>query len=136
MAVWNRDLIIQKIDKVLGDTKQILTALSGGTGAVKSVQRGTARFTYKNNIPAGNQKVLLQDLNIVLSAINPQKSIVILNGAAYGGSNDYYMPVYVHALSQKSLTLKPAEPETHMSSSSPYEGLSKTTISWQVIEFY
>ncbi len=36
MAVWNRDLIVQKIDKVLGDTKQILTALSGGTAGVAS----------------------------------------------------------------------------------------------------
>ena len=83
MAVWNRDLIVQKIDKVLGDTKQILTALSGGTGAVKSVQRGTARFTGKVTHVHSNNIEQINTLDIKIDEVNPAKCVVLIDDWAF-----------------------------------------------------
>ena len=90
MAVWNRDLIVQKIDKVLGDTKQILTALSGGTGAAKSVQRGTANFMGKVDEYSSISHV--NTLDIKINKVNPAKCVVLIDGWAFdtgitGGSS-------------------------------------------------
>ena len=86
MSVFNRDLVIQllnkllgkadltigKTDEVLGDTKQILTALSGGTGAVKSVQRGTARFTGRVEQVNATHIVQVNTLDIKLTRLTQQ----------------------------------------------------------------
>ena len=89
MSVFNRDLIVQllnkllgkadlvigKTDEVLGDTKKILTAVSGGIGVVKSVQRGRCSFY---NAPQNNESIYYREISI--NSIKPQKSIVLIIG--------------------------------------------------------
>lgn len=155
MAVWNRDLIVQKIDKVLGDTKQILTALSGGTGAVKSVQRGTARFTAKG-FGTGTQLSRVEAANellVTLSPINPQKCIVLIEGVAKYDNNStapQFAPIIIGEATKNAVRFKlpridgsngmgTSDFEIPKGSTFPPEGLeclSKTIFSWQVIEFY
>lgn len=169
MSVFNRDLIVQllnkilgkadlaigKTDEVLGDTKKILTAVSGGTGAVKSVQRGTARFTAKG-FGTGTQLSRIEparELLVTLSPINPQKCIVLIEGVAK--YDDYsnttrFTPVIIGEVTKNAVRFKlpridgsngmgTSDYEVPKGSTFPSEGLeclSKTIFSWQVIEFY
>lgn len=149
MAVWNRDLIVQKIDKVLGDTKQILTALSGGTGAVKSVQRGTARFT--GVITADGAPKLVKcniPLNINISTVNPKKCAVFINGCAFQDEARKY-PVTVNNINANQISFtvsdKRVASEYFYSSETIYdldgkkEGetvFSRDYFDWQLIEYY
>ena len=119
MAVWNRDLIVQKIDKVLGDTKQILTALSGGTGAAKSVQRGRCSFY---GAPQNNESIYYREINI--SPVNIRKSIVLINGSI-GSTNT--TDVFLIDLTSNILKL---------GSPTGWRAGEYKNISWQVIEFY
>lgn len=119
MAVWNRDLIVQKIDKVLGDTKQILTALSGGTGAVKSVQRGRCSF-YE--APQNNESIYYREINI--SPVNIRKSIVLINGVI---GSTYTREVFLIDLTSNTLRLGATWSVT---------ADETKNVSWQVIEFY
>lgn len=121
MSVFNRDLIVQKIDKVLGDTKQILTALSGGTGAVKSVQRGRCSF---HEAPQNDEYIYYREINI--SPINPQKSIVLINGTL---GSTYTQTVFLVDLTSSTLSLG------HKMIGSGTQSDKIKNISWQVIEF-
>lgn len=160
MAVWNRDLIVQKIDKVLGDTKQILTALSGGTGAVKSVQRGTARFTgtivhvQENNYgnPYGNI-TLASQIDVKIANINPAKCVVLIDGGSlecYRDNGFESIQIYVSNVSNASFTLKTVR-QCKFEWQAEYSGRDfafdekvkdgdivpmNHVFGWQVIEFY
>lgn len=97
MSVFNRDLVVQllnkilgkadltvtKTDEVLGDTKKILTAVSGGMGAVKSVQRGTARFTGRVEQVNSTHIVQVNTLDIKINKVNPAKCVVLIDGLAF-----------------------------------------------------
>ncbi len=164
MSVFNRDLVVQllnkilgkadlaigKTDEVLGDTKKILTAVSGGTGAVKSVQRGTARFTAKM---FSDRIKPAQELLVTLSPINPQKCIVLIEGVAKYYDNidgTRFTPIAIGGITKNAVRFKlpknegvngmlPSDFDVPESSAFPPEGLeclSKTFFSWQVIEFY
>lgn len=93
----------------------------GGVRIVKSVQRGTA---------SGNK-------TITISAVNVNKSIIILNGSMAVGvpSMDHITHVgsggsgYISAFNSTSFTIAGA------SASTSYVSLTCTN-SWQVIEFY
>lgn len=132
MSVFNRDLIVQllnkllgkvdlaigKTDEVLGDTKKILTAVSGGTGAVKSVQRGRCNF-YKAS--QNNESIYYRQINI--SPVNNQKSIVLINGSI---GSTYIRDVFLIDLTSNILRL----------GSTTWDAEECKNISWQVIEFY
>ena len=87
-----------------------------GTGAVKSVQRGT--YTSSSGGVA---------TPISISTINPTKSIVILNGGmGYYGVNYTYSP---YVMSLTSITLYVFGPYYYGSSYVSLPG------SWQIIEY-
>ncbi len=133
MSVFNRDLIVQllnkllgkadlvigKTDEVLGDTKKILTAVSGGIGVVKSVQRGRCSFY---NAPQNNESIYYREISI--NSIKPQKSIVLINGE---NGSTYTRIVFLIDLTSNTLRL---------GSTWPASGNEEKDVSWQVIEFY
>lgn len=90
-------------------------------GMVKSVQRGTAA------IISGTTKA------ITISAVNINKSVVVLNGArkfsSSGGTINIF-PFYLSSLASTSITIKTEE----MSGANITAGTEYC--SWQVIEFY
>lgn len=90
-------------------------------GMVKSVQRGTAA------IISGTTKA------ITISAVNINKSVVVLNGArkfsSSGGTTNIF-PFYLSSLASTSITIKTEE----MSGANITAGTEYC--SWQVIEFY
>ncbi len=133
MSVFNRDLVVQllnkilgkadltigKTDEVLGDTKKILTAVSGGTGVVRSVQRGRCSFY---NAPQNNESIYHREINI--NSVNPQKSIVLINGAL---GSTYTRTVFLIDLTSNTLRL---------GATWSVSGDETKDVSWQVIEFY
>ena len=166
MSVFNRDLVVQllnkllgkadlvigKTDEVLGDTKKILTAVSGGTGAVKSVQRGTARFT--GTMDGGNSTVN-DTLTINISKVNPAKCVAIINGRAFdssragGTGGTSYALAYVANITETTLVLKAGYIGFEIPYGSPEYFLeeipghkpntilrARSVISWQLIEYY
>ena len=90
-------------------------------GMVKSVQRGTAA------IISGTTKA------ITISAVNINKSVVVLNGArkfsSSGGTTNIF-PFYLSSFASTSITIKTEE----MSGANITAGTEYC--SWQVIEFY
>lgn len=133
MSVFNRDLVVQllnkllgkadlaigKTDEVLGDTKKILTAVSGGIGVVKSVQRGRCSFY---NAPQNNESIYYREISI--NSIKPQKSIVLINGE---NGSTYTRIVFLIDLTSNTLRL---------GSTWPASENEVKDVSWQVIEFY
>lgn len=129
MSVFNRDLVVQllnkllgkadlaigKTDEVLGDTKKILTAVSGGTGAVKSVQRGMCHFGGASQ-SGGN--IFRREIKI--NHVNPKKTVVIINNAW----KDYNVALI--SLTSDTLTL----------GTRSYITDETNDVSWQVVEFY
>lgn len=151
MAVWNRDLIVQKIDKVLGDTKQILTALSGGTGAVKSVQRGTARFTGVMTAKGYHNGATADDpLIINIDTVKRNKCAVFINGYAFRDDVGRTYPVSVKSITENQIQFTVANKrimsDDFDGSEELYEDMSikeigetvfsKEYFDWQIIEFY
>lgn len=168
MSVFNRDLVVQllnkilgkadlaigKTDEVLGDTKKILTAVSGGIGVVKSVQRGTARFTAKVLEVSENKPWKLQinwDLTVRIKEINPSKTIVLINGGALTDA-DVNEPTlvslpYVSQLLSNQINFKPSGDNIpageyvwpffeRINAKVGDTVRSNTSFDWQVIEFY
>lgn len=123
MAVWNRDLIVQKIDKVLDDTKQILTALSGGTGAVKSVQRGLCNLSDAVEAEETNYGTIYES-TIPISTINPQKSIALVSGTTNWTED------------RGAILRKLTSNQIVIGTRKVGNAGSPKAISWQVIEFY
>ena len=133
MSVFNRDLVVQllnkllgkadlaigKTDEVLGDTKKILTAVSGGIGVVKSVQRERCSFY---NAPQNNESIYYREISI--NSIKPQKSIVLINGE---NGSTYTRIVFLIDLTSNTLRL---------GSTWPASENEVKDVSWQVIEFY
>lgn len=168
MSVFNRDLVVQllnkilgkadltvtKTDEVLGDTKKILTAVSGGMGAVKSVQRGTARFTAKVTEVSSAGGFVIQvipELKININSVNPNKCIVLLNGAPYHHSTAIDTTVTnvpcLSKVSENQLILSLAFPDSPTSWQQSNFNLGyrpkvndiitvKNLVSWQLIEYY
>ena len=168
MSVFNRDLVVQllnkilgkadltvtKTDEVLGDTKKILTAVSGGMGAVKSVQRGTARFTAKVLEINENKPWKLRinwNLTVHIKEINPSKTIVLINGGAFTDS-EVNKPTlvslpYVSQLLSNQINFKPSGDNIpageyvwpffeRINAKVGDTVRSNTSFEWQVIEFY
>lgn len=95
---------------------EILSAVLSGTGSVKSVQRGVIGQT-------DNFKT------ITLNAIDPNKSIVLVNGSIRCDSGEYAYSLlpYVSSLTATTLTLSPGAWSSNG---------QVMPVSWQVIEFY
>lgn len=156
MSVFNRDLIVQKIDKVLGDTKQILTALSGGTGAVKSVQRGTARFTGRVIQVHSNVIKQINTLDIKIDKVNPAKCVVLIDGWAFdrgltgdSSSDAKTIRICIANITANTLTLRTTVndvvSDTYDEKYYVFDDLSikvgdivpsTATFGWQLIEYY
>lgn len=136
MSVFNRDLVVQllnkllskadltigKTDEVLGDTKKILTAVNGGTGVVKSVQRGRCSF-YE--APQNDEYIYYREIKI--SPINPQKSMVLINGTL---GSTHIQTVFLVDLASDRICLG------HKLIGSAMQSDTIKNVSWQVIEFY
>ena len=99
------------------------TAVNNLGGAVKSIQRGTARGTTPS---AGNAP---SNVTINISKVNPSKSIVLFSVDSINSSTTTYMPRIV-SFSETSITVTPVGGYNN--------GFDFTTLSfgWQVIEFY
>lgn len=138
MSVFNRDLVVQllnkilgkadltvtKTDEVLGDTKKILTAVSGGMGAVKSVQRGLCNLADAVEVEWTNYGDIYES-TIRINAVNPEKSFVLVQGSTNFTDDK---GAFFRRLSSNELSIgiksKPGSPG------------SPDGVSWQVIEFY
>lgn len=170
MSVFNRDLVVQllnkilgkadlaigKTDEVLGDTKKILSAVSGGTGAVKSVQRGTASFTGRVTQVHSNIIKQINTLDIKIDKVNPAKCVVLIDGWAFdtgitGGSssNVKTIRICIANITANTLTLRTTvndvvsgaydEKYYVFDDSSLKVGdivPSTSTFGWQLIEYY
>ena len=137
MSVFNRDLVVQllnkilgkadlaigKTDEVLGDTKKILSAVSGGTGAVKSVQRGLCNLSDAREAEKTNYGTIYES-TISISTINPQKSIALVSGTT-NWTDD--RGAILRKLTSNQIVIGTKKVG---STGSP------KAISWQVIEFY
>lgn len=106
---------VAAIKTLLENSSYGLSAIKTTTsqGCVKSVQRGVAT----GNVGDTN-------VTITINAINPSKSLVILNASTTSGSYAVLTP-YVVSLTSTVLTV-----------SSHYSSQSAKSFSWQVIEFY
>ena len=137
MSVFNRDLVVQilnkllgkadlvigKTDEVLGDTKKILTAVNGGTGVVKSVQRGLCNLYNATQLEENGGTVYEQTIKI--NAINPEKALVLVVGS-------------VSRLEAGDAVLRKLRTNELVIGSMRHRGYQSDPngISWQVIEFY
>lgn len=134
-------------------------ALAGGGGnKVKSIQRGTAKIKGKvtdineayNYLPTIESK----DLAITINKVNPDKCIVIINGAGLAnisGSTSILtggMPIYIKSLTSDTLTLSLSRGTIDSEGTAYNTGnlytysstvgstaTSKSSFDWQVIEY-
>jgi len=131
----------------------LLQQILSNIKCVKSVQRGTGRLYVK--FKSDNVKNYHPELKVPLNTIDPNKCVVILNGAcstyfandipAYSSGNaERINPPHLFSLNSNELIIKDSFQVnlTSYSTSDPKdeEGYFTYTgaaiISWQVIEFY
>lgn len=114
-------------------------SLLGNKGAVKSAQRGLGTMSVTvTRTGTSSSSVTLNDLEIAISTVNPDKCIVILDGVAFINSSGDATPFVVN-LTSTLLTVSASRTGNHEGTGIVgAEGvyLSTVQISWQVIEFY
>lgn len=110
--------------EILAALKKTDGKLDLGLRTVKSIQRGTATLNFSKGT---------NTLDITISAVNPQKSIVSLEAslfATYTNGSPYQVnSVYIGALEAEKLTIA----QYALSGSSQAYAIP---VAWQVVEFF
>lgn len=122
----------EKLETIITKTENI--------GIVKSVQRGTGILPYAKYTNGSLSHTVIEDAEIQINSVTPEKCIVLLNGTVSGGvsSSSVLYPPHFRSLSANTLVV--GSPLKNSKDLSGYEVIETGAIayefSWQVIEFY